>query len=77
MPTLNRFPLLGLWAEEAARRLGYRKDGAESLGHAYSVLYAIRAQRVQRPKTDGQAKLAAPKGDTAGQRYPDRSTVNR
>jgi hypothetical protein len=44
MRTLNRFPLLGLWAEEAARRQGYRKDEAESLGHAYAVLYAIRAR---------------------------------
>jgi hypothetical protein len=42
--TLNRFPLLGLWAEEAARRIGYSKDEAESLGHAYAVLYAIRAR---------------------------------
>jgi hypothetical protein len=41
--TLNRFPLLGLWAEEAARRLGYTKDQAEALGHAYAVLYTIRA----------------------------------
>ncbi len=45
MPTLNRFPLLGLWAEEAARRAGFRRDEAESLGHAYAVLYAIRANR--------------------------------
>jgi hypothetical protein len=44
MPTLNRFPLLGLWAEEAARRLGYTAGEAESLGHAYAVLYAIRAR---------------------------------
>jgi hypothetical protein len=54
MPTLNRFPLLGLWAEEAARRIGYARDEAESLGHAYAVLYAIRAQRHVRkaePKT--------------------------
>ena len=50
MTTLNRFPLLGLWAEEAARRLGYRKDEAESLGHAYAVLYAIRA-RPRSPRT--------------------------
>ena len=51
MPTLNRFPLLGLWAEEAARRLGYTKGEAEALGHAYAVLYAIRAR--------GQPKKAA------------------
>src|SRR5438876_383915 len=44
MATLNRFPLLGLWAEEAARRLGYTRAEAESLGHAYAVLYAIRAR---------------------------------
>ena len=49
MPTLNRFPLLGLWAKEAARRAGYRKDEAESLGHAYAVLYAIRANRRPEP----------------------------
>src|SRR5438309_5561418 len=52
MPTLNRFPLLGLWAEEAARRLGYTRDEAESLGHAYAVLYAIRANRRAHP-TEG------------------------
>ncbi len=51
MPTLNRFPLLGLWAKEGARRLGYSKDEAESLGHAYAVLYAIRA-RGQPKKTE-------------------------
>lgn len=44
MTTLNRFPLLGLWAAECARRLGYRKDEAEAVGHAYAVLYAIRAR---------------------------------
>jgi hypothetical protein len=51
MPTLNRFPLLGLWAEEAARRLGYTRGEAEALGHAYAILYAIRAR--------GQPKKAA------------------
>ena len=32
MPTLNRSPLLGLWAKEAARRLGYTKGESEALG---------------------------------------------
>ena len=45
MPTLNRFPLLGLWAREAARRIGYAAPDAEALGHAYAVLYAIRANK--------------------------------
>src|SRR5207237_65324 len=60
MTTLNRFPLLGLWAEEAARRLGYRKDEAESLGHAYAVLYAIRA-RGPRKAAEGDAERTRPK----------------
>ena len=57
MPTLNRFPLLGLWAREAARRLGYTKDEAEALGHAYAVLYAIRA--AGKPKRKAEEKQAA------------------
>ena len=43
MATLNRFPLLGLWAREAAHRIGYPDREADVLGHAYAVLYAIRA----------------------------------
>ena len=49
MPTLNRFPLLGLWAREAARRMGYSTADAEALGHAYAVLYAIRANKRPEP----------------------------
>ena len=48
MPNLNRFPLLGLWAREAAHRLGYADHDADTLGHAYAVLYAIRANRPSR-----------------------------
>lgn len=54
MPTLNRFPLLGLWAREAARRIRYSTPDAEALGHAYAVLYAIRANR--QPKTEEPAE---------------------
>jgi hypothetical protein len=43
MPTLNRFPLLGLWAREAARRIGYSAPDAEAIGHPDGLLYAIRA----------------------------------
>jgi len=66
MTTLNRFPLLGLWAEEAARRLGYRKDEAESLGHAYAVLYAIRARpHVHAPTGPEEKEAARPKARAA------------
>ena len=50
MPTLNRFPLLALWAKEAARRIGFTVAESAALGHAYAVLYAIRAARVTRKK---------------------------
>jgi hypothetical protein len=60
MPTLNRFPLLGLWAEEAARRLGYTKAEAEALGHAYAVLYAIRAAGKTRHAGSESEAPAAP-----------------
>src|SRR5437660_9568669 len=59
MPTLNRFPLLGLWAEEAARRIGYTKGEAEALGHAYAVLYAIRKNRLEHPREKSEKKPAA------------------
>jgi hypothetical protein len=51
MTTLNRFPLLALWAREAAHRLGYNDADAGTLGHAYAVLYAIRANSTVRPVT--------------------------
>jgi hypothetical protein len=60
MPTLNRFPLLGLWAKEAARRLGYTKKESESLGHAYAVLYAIRAQGIRKPAKKTKVQPSAP-----------------
>jgi hypothetical protein len=59
MPTLNRFPLLGLWAREAARRIGYSAPEAEALGHAYALLYAIRANMRSEPSK--AAGRAAPK----------------
>jgi hypothetical protein len=49
MATLNRFPLLALWAREAARRLGYPEREADVIGHGYAVLYAIRANSPKKP----------------------------
>lgn len=61
MPTLNRFPLLGLWAREAALRIGHPEPDADALGHAYAVLYAIRANSPIRPGRykDEEARAAA------------------
>jgi hypothetical protein len=61
MPKLNRFPLLGLWAREAAHRIGYSDAESDTLGHAYAVLYAIRANSPTRPvkyKDKAAAKAA-------------------
>src|SRR5262245_28356215 len=61
MPTLNRFPLLGLWTREAAVRIGFPAADADTLGHAYAVLYAIRADSPIRPGKykDEEARTAA------------------
>jgi hypothetical protein len=63
MPTLNRFPLLGLWAREAAARIGYPAEECDVIGHAYAVLYAIRANSPSKPYhyKDADAKKAADK----------------
>jgi hypothetical protein len=63
MPTLNRFPLLGLWAREAALRVGYRKSEADALGHAYAVLYAIRANKVKKSTTEEKGQKPKPARD--------------
>jgi hypothetical protein len=61
MTTLNRFPLLGLWAKEAVHRLGYTKGEAEALGHAYAVLYAIRARGQPHKPAEHEKKAATRK----------------
>src|SRR5262249_42182608 len=52
---------LGLWAREAAHRIGYSDAEADTIGHAYAVLYAIRANSTIRPvkyKDPAAAKAA-------------------
>jgi hypothetical protein len=70
MPTLNRFPLLGLWAREAARRVGYSTPDAEALGHAYALLYAIRANTRSVP-----TKSAEPRATPRRPRGVDQLTL--
>jgi hypothetical protein len=55
MPTLNRFPLFGLWNRVAAELIGYDDDEARSIGHGVAVLYAIRARGGGKPKSRSDA----------------------
>lgn len=59
--TLNRFPLLALWAREAAVRVGHPEREADVIGHGYAVLYAIRAnspKKVVHYKDEDAARAA-------------------
>jgi len=58
MPTLNRFPLFGLWNRIAAGVLGFKEQEAKCIGHGVAVLYAIRAQGGRRPKLEGPKKTS-------------------
>lgn len=74
MPNLNRFPLLALWAREVAHRIGYPDAEADTIGHAYAVLYAIRANSPSLPGKyrDAEAKAAA---DVVKSENPDIETL--
>jgi hypothetical protein len=45
--TLNRFPLFGLFAHQAARQIGYPEDDARLLGYSTALLYAIYKAKAQ------------------------------
>jgi hypothetical protein len=49
-PTLNRFPLFGLFAHQAARQVGYPEDEARLLGYSTALLYAIYKAKSQAGK---------------------------
>ncbi len=58
---LNRFPLFGLFAYRAARKLGYPEADVRLLGYSTALLYAIykakaRAKR-EKPEKDMKKKL--------------------
>jgi hypothetical protein len=48
--TLNRFPLFGLFAYRAARRMGYSDQDARLLGYSTALLYAIYKTKAQAKK---------------------------
>lgn len=49
-PTLNRFPLFGLFAHQAARHMGYAENDARLLGYSTALLYAIFKAKAQKRK---------------------------
>ena len=48
--TLNRFPLFGLFAYRAARRMDYPEETARLLGYSTAVLYAIFKAKAQKQR---------------------------
>jgi hypothetical protein len=54
--TLNRFPLFGLFAHQAARHMGYREDDARLLGYSTALLYAIFKAKSQSKKEKGETE---------------------
>lgn len=60
--TLNRFPLFGLFAYRAARRMGYGDKDAKLLGYSTAVLYAIFKAKSQakKEKTKKEVKKELP-----------------
>jgi hypothetical protein len=59
-PTLNRFPLFGLFAYRAAGKMGYPEADAHLLGYSTALLYAIfkaKAQaRKEKPEKEAKKK---------------------
>jgi hypothetical protein len=54
--TLNRFPLLGLFAHQVARHLGYPEDDARLLGYSTALLYAIFKAKAKATKEKAESK---------------------
>jgi hypothetical protein len=59
--TLNRFPLFGLFAHQAARRLGYAEDDSRLLGFSTAVLYAIFKVKTQAKGEKSEKKNELPR----------------
>ena len=62
--TLNRFPLFGLFAYRAARRMKYPEETARLLGYSTAVLYAIFKAKAQK-KESSEAKKMPKEVETA------------
>jgi hypothetical protein len=53
--TLNRFPLFGLFAHEAAKKMGYPEEDARLLGYSTALLYAIFKAKAQAKKKEKES----------------------
>ncbi len=60
-PTLNRFPLFGLFAFRAAKKLGYPEADARLLGYSTALLYAIYKAKAQAKKEKPEKEAKPPK----------------
>ncbi len=60
-PTLNRFPLFGLFAHQAAKHMGYPENDARLLGYSTALLYAIFKAKSQSKKEKGEKGEKEPK----------------
>lgn len=60
--TLNRFPLFGLFAYRAAKKLDYPEEDSRLLGYSTALLYAIYKAKAQakREKPEKEAKKELP-----------------
>jgi hypothetical protein len=54
--TLNRFPHFGLFADRAARRIGYAEDDARLIGFSTALLYAIFKAKAQAKREASEKK---------------------
>ena len=59
--TLNRFPLFGLFAYRAAKKIGYSEEDARLLGYSTALLYAIFKAKSQAKKEKSEVEKKVPK----------------
>jgi len=84
LPTLNRFPLFGLFAQRAARNMGYSDEEAQLLGYSTARLFAIykakgqKKDRAEKPRKEPPREVKKLKTETiefGGQQYEARHWI--
>jgi len=67
--TLNRFPLLGLFAHQAAKKMGYAEDDSRLLGYSTALLYAIFKAKAQAKKKELPTEIETETLQFGGQEF--------